>query len=255
MEFIDTHSHLYLENFENDLKEVVERCKINKVNKVLLPNIDVKSIEQIKNLVALDNNMFYAMMGLHQTSVDENYKESLDTILENDNLTDICAIGEIGLDYYWSTEYKEQQIEAFQFQIDFAKERKLPIAIHCRNAFDDILNILEKNFDENLKGVLHCFTGNEEQAKRLIDMNFYLGLGGVLTYKNSGLDKVIEKIDLKHLILETDAPYLSPTPFRGKRNESSYTIYVAEKLAQIKEKSLAEVASQTTLNAKQLFNI
>ncbi|MGB0886164.1 MAG: TatD family hydrolase, partial [Chitinophagales bacterium] len=168
---------------------------------------------------------------------------------------DICAIGEIGLDYYWSTEFKEQQIEAFQFQIDFAKERKLPIAIHCRNAFDDILNILEKNFDENLKGVLHCFTGNEEQAKRLIDMNFYLGLGGVLTYKNSGLNKVIEKIDLKHLILETDAPYLSPTPFRGKRNESSYTIYVAEKLAQIKEKSLAEVASQTTLNAKQLFNI
>ncbi|MGB1018287.1 MAG: TatD family hydrolase [Chitinophagales bacterium] len=255
MEFIDTHSHLYLENFKNDLEEVISNCKTNNVNKVLLPNIDVKSIEQIKNLVALDNNMFYAMMGLHPTSVDENYKESLDTILENDNLTDICAIGEIGLDYYWSTEFKEQQIEAFQFQIDFAKKRKLPIAIHCRNAFDDILNILEKNFDENLKGVLHCFTGNEEQAKRLIDMNFYLGLGGVLTYKNSGLNKVIEKIDLKHLILETDAPYLSPTPFRGKRNESSYTIYVAEKLAQIKEKSLAEVASQTTLNAKQLFNI
>ncbi|MGB1315506.1 MAG: TatD family hydrolase, partial [Chitinophagales bacterium] len=201
MEFIDTHSHLYLENFKNDLEEVISNCKTNNVNKVLLPNIDVKSIEQIKNLVALDNNMFYAMMGLHPTSVDENYKESLDTILENDNLTDICAIGEIGLDYYWSTEFKEQQIEAFQFQIDFAKKRKLPIAIHCRNAFDDILNILEKNFDENLKGVLHCFTGNEEQAKRLIDMNFYLGLGGVLTYKNSGLNKVIEKIDLKHLIL------------------------------------------------------
>lgn len=255
MQLIDTHSHLYLDKFKEDFNEVVQRAIDNNVSKILLPNIDVESVEQIHSLHNKDQNFFIPMMGLHPGSVDNEFKKNLDYILQEENLKNICAIGEIGLDYYWSKEFKEQQIEAFEYQINFAKERNLPIAIHCREAFDDVLNILEKNFDSKLKGVLHCFTGNKEQANRLIEMGFYLGIGGVLTYKNSGLDKVIQEIDLKHLVLETDAPFLPPTPFRGKRNESSYIMYVAKKLAEVKVVSLEEVAERTSLNAKYLFGV
>lgn len=255
MNFIDTHSHLYLDKFENDISEVIFRAKQNHLTKILLPNIDINSVSQIHDLLKVDNGLFVPMMGLHPTSVDQDFKKSLDFILKEEHLKDICAIGEIGLDFYWSDEYKTQQIEAFQYQIDFAKELNLPIAIHCREAFDDILDVLEKNHDKKLKGVLHCFTGNEMHAQRLIDMGFYLGIGGVLTYKNSGLDKVIKDIDLKHLVLETDAPFLPPTPYRGKRNESSYTLNIAEKLAEIKEITLEEVAETTTSNAIALFNL
>jgi len=254
MQIIDTHSHLYLDQFKNDLPEVIQRAKENKVSKILLPNIDKASVAQILTLYNIDKNFFSKMMGLHPTSVDIDYKNTLDFIFKEENLENICAIGEIGLDYYWSQEFRSQQIEAFQYQINFAKERNLPIAIHCREAFDDVLSILEKNHDSKLKGVLHCFTGNLEQAKRLIAMGFYLGIGGVLTYKNAGLDKVIKEIDLKHMVLETDAPFLPPTPYRGKRNESSYTIYIAEKLAEVKNTTLSEIADVTTQNAKKLFN-
>lgn len=255
MQLIDTHSHLYLEDFREDLDEVIQRAKTNQITKILLPNIDVASVPQIQSLVQKDEKYFVPMMGMHPCAVDKDFKKNLDEILKEENLKNICAIGEIGLDYHWSVEYKEEQKTAFEYQINFAKERNLAIAIHCRKAFDDILNILEANFDDKLKGVLHCFGGDEAQAERLIEMGFYLGIGGVLTYKNAGLDKVIKNIDLKHLILETDAPYLTPTPFRGKRNESSYTIYIAEKLAAIKELSIAEVARITSANAKQLFEL
>ncbi len=255
MQIIDTHSHLYLDQFKNDLNEVIQRAKENKISKILLPNIDKDSVAQIHTLYNIDKNFFSKMMGLHPTSVDNDYKNTLDFILKEENLENICAIGEIGLDYYWSTDFKEQQKEAFQYQIDFAKKRNLPIAVHCRNAFDDILEMLEKNNDKKLSGVLHCFTGNVEQAERLIAMGFYLGLGGVLTFKNSGLDKVIEQIDLKHLVLETDAPFLAPTPFRGKRNESSYTLLVAKKMAEIKKVSVEYISEITTFNATNLFNL
>lgn len=255
MQIIDTHSHIYLEEFKEDFDAVIQRAKDNGVKKILLPNIDGASVAQINALVAMDKNYFIPMMGIHPTSVDADFQKNLELIFKEENLKNICAIGEIGLDYYWSTDFKSQQIEAFEYQIDFAKERNLPIAIHCRDAFDDILDILEKNFDDKLKGVLHCFTGNIAQAERLIAMGFYLGIGGVLTYKNSGLDKVIEQIDLKHLIVETDSPYLTPVPFRGKRNESSYTIYIVEKLAEVKNRSIAEVCSVTSQNAQKLFNL
>lgn len=255
MQIVDTHAHIYLENFQEDLDEVIKRAKANNISKILLPNIDTKSVSQIHDLVQKDKNYFIAMMGMHPGSVDNDFKKNLDEILKEENLKNICAIGEIGLDYYWSKEFKTEQIAAFEYQINFAKERNLPIAIHCRDAFDDVLNILEAHQDDKLKGVLHCFTGNDAQAQRLIDLGFYLGIGGVLTYKNSGLDKIIEKIDLEHLVLETDAPYLTPTPFRGKRNETSYTIYIAEKLAAVKNVSVAQVAAQTSLNAHKLFNL
>lgn len=255
MQIIDTHSHIYLDDFKIDFDETIQRAKANKVVKILLPNIDVASVAQINELVAKDKNYFIPMMGIHPTSVDADFKKNLEIILTQENLKNICAIGEIGLDYYWSTDFKSEQIEAFEYQINFAKERNLPIAIHCRDAFDDILDILEKNFDDKLKGVLHCFTGNLAQAERLIAMGFYLGIGGVLTYKNSGLDKVIENIDLQHLILETDSPYLTPVPFRGKRNESSYTIYIVQKLAEVKNVSQEVVCAETTQNAIKLFNL
>lgn len=255
MNLIDTHSHLYLDKFENDLSEVISRAKENNLSKILLPNIDVDSVSQIHTLQKKDSNFFIPMMGLHPTSVDQDFQKNLDFILKEAHLKDICAIGEIGLDFYWSKDFKTQQIEAFQYQIDFAKKLNLPIAIHCREAFDDIIAILEKNYDSKLKGLLHCFTGNETHAKRLIAMGFFLGIGGVLTYKNSGLDKVIKDIDLKHLVLETDAPFLAPAPYRGKRNESSYILNIAEKLAEIKEVSLAKIAEITTANATALFNL
>lgn len=255
MQLIDTHSHLYLEQFNADFEAVLNRCEENKVTKILLPNIDIDSVKPLQSLCAQFPDLFSPMMGLHPTSVTTNFEKDLETILSKENLKNVCAIGEIGLDYYWSVDFKAQQIEAFCMQIAQAKALNLPIAVHCRDAFDDVLNYLEKYHDENLKGVLHCFTGNLVQAQQLIEMGFYLGIGGVLTYKNAGLDKVLEKIDIKNLILETDAPYLSPIPFRGKRNESSYTIYIAKKLAEIKNLRLEEVAQITTQNAKQLFSL
>jgi len=255
MSIVDTHSHLYLENFQEDLDKVIERIHENKISKVLLPNIDRESVIPLLKLYGSNTSLFSPMMGLHPTSVNTNFQKDLEFILKEKNLKNICAIGEIGLDYYWSEEFKEQQKEAFQYQIDFAKKMGLPIAVHCRNAFEDILAILEKNQDKTLKGVLHCFTGNEEQADRLIKIGFYLGIGGVLTYKNSGLDKTLKNINVEHLVLETDAPFLSPVPFRGKRNESSYTIYVAKKLAEIKNISLEELMNTTTANAIELFNL
>ena len=255
MQLIDTHSHLYLDKFKKDIDLVIQNAKTNKLSKILLPNIDKASVAQIFDLYNKDKSFFSPMMGLHPTSVDADYQTTLDFILKEEHLADVCAIGEIGLDFYWSKEFKIQQIEAFEYQIDFAKKRNLPIAIHCREAFDEVLDILEKKNDDKLKGVLHCFTGNKNQAERLIEMGFYLGIGGVLTYKNSGLDKVIENIDLKHLMLETDAPFLPPVPFRGKRNESSYTIYVAEKLAEIKNEPLANICAITSKHAIELFKL
>ena len=255
MQIIDTHSHLYLDKFKTDIDKVIENAKKNGVTKMILPNIDIESISQVEKLYNKDKNIFAKMMGLHPTSVDNDFEKTLEYILDEKHLENICAIGEIGLDYYWSKEFKDQQIKALQYQINFAKKLNLPIAVHCRNSFDDILNILETNYDDKLKGVLHCFTGNLEQAERLIEMGFFLGIGGVVTYKNSGLDKVIAKIDTKHLVLETDAPFLPPEPFRGKRNESAYTIYVAKKIAEIKGESLESVCKTTTQNAIKLFNL
>jgi TatD DNase family protein len=255
MEFIDTHAHLYVDQFNGDLEAMLARAKDDKISKVVLPNIDWASSQALIDLYLSDTDFFVPMMGLHPCSVNEDYKSELDQIATHFLRHNFASVGEIGLDYYWDTSKIKEQKDAFVIQLGWSKTNNLPVAIHCRDSFDDILEILEKEQDGSLQGVLHCFTGNKEQAQRLIDLGFYLGIGGVLTYKNSGLDKVLEAIDLKHLVLETDAPYLSPVPFRGKRNESAYLIYIAEKLAEVKGCKLEQVAMHTTQNAKDLFGI
>ena len=255
MEFIDTHAHLYVEQFRDDRADMIARAKDDKVTKVVLPNIDAASSQHLIDLYLSDKDFFVPMMGLHPCSVDTDYKSELDQIGAHFLRHDFVSVGEIGLDYYWDTSKIKEQKDAFVTQLGWSKAKNLPVAIHCRDSFDDILTILEKEQDGALRGVLHCFSGNREQAQRLIDLGFYLGVGGVLTYKNSGLDKVLETVDLKHLVLETDAPYLSPITFRGKRNESAYIIYIAEKLAEVQTCKLEKVATQTTLNAKILFGL
>lgn len=255
MEFIDTHAHLYLEQFESDIERVVQEAKNNHVSKVLLPNIDKGSVEILLILKSRFPVYFEVMMGVHPCSINDDYQKELKAAEAQFLRHDFVSVGEIGLDYYWETKYKAEQIKAFRTQINWAKDMKLPIAVHCREAFDDILDILDDEQDGRLRGVLHCFTGNVDQAKQLIDNGFLLGVGGVITYRNSGLDKTITEIDLNHLVLETDAPYLSPVPYRGKRNQSAYLMYIAEKLAEVKDCALADLAMITTANAKALFNL
>ncbi|MCB0540892.1 MAG: TatD family hydrolase [Bacteroidetes bacterium] len=255
MEFIDTHAHLYVNQFEADRNEMIKRAKDNNITKVLLPNIDKDSAENLLELYFSDTTFFAPMMGIHPCSINENYKTQLKEIEPYFLRQKMASVGEIGLDYYWDKTKIKEQKAAFRHQINWAKDMNLPIAVHCRDAFDDVLSILDEEQNGNLKGVLHCFTGNVEQAKHLIDLGFYMGIGGVVTYKNSGLDKTLADIDVKHLILETDAPYLSPTPYRGKRNESAYLIYIAEKLAEVKGIEIEELAEKTTKNAVELFSL
>jgi TatD DNase family protein len=197
----------------------------------------------------------FAMLGLHPCDVKENWQDELKVIKEAIPAHKIYAIGEIGIDLYWDKSTLDIQVEAFKIQIGWAKELKLPIVIHCRNSFDEVFQVLQEEQDENLRGILHCFTGNLEQANKLIDMGFYLGIGGVVTYKNSGLDKVVERVDLKHIVLETDSPYLTPVPFRGKPNESSYLTYVAAKVADLHQMPVEQVAEITTENSKMIFGV
>jgi len=253
---IDTHTHLYAEQFDEDRDIVIQNAINSGVQKLLLPNIDLTSIEGMHQLVNDYPENCYPMMGLHPCSVDQNYK---DVLTEMKNLLDTrnyIAVGEIGMDLYWDKTYINEQADALKIQIEWAKSKQLPIVIHVRDAFDEIFEIIDPLNDDKLSGVFHCFTGNKEQADKIINYGqFKLGLGGVLTFKNSGLDKVITEIDTQHLILETDSPYLSPTPHRGKRNESQYVNLVASKLAEIKELSITEIDSITTLNTEEVFNL
>lgn len=250
---IDTHTHIYLEHFEEDRESMLKRAADAGVDEMFLPNIDKHSIQNLKNLAVAHTNI-YPMMGLHPGSVKADYKEQLDIILkELDSNTKYYAVGEIGIDLYWDKSFVEAQKEVFGIQIEKAKDMALPIVIHCRDAFNEVFEVLEKHFDDRLFGIFHCFTGNVEQAKRAIDLNLKLGIGGVVTFKNGGLDKVIEKIDLKHLVLETDAPFLAPAPHRGKRNEPAYLKLIAEKIATLHQISLTEVDRISTQNAHKIF--
>lgn len=254
--FIDTHSHIYSEEFDNDICEVIQRAKDNKVNKILLPNIDKDSIERVFSLTSQDKHMFYPMMGLYPGSVTLDVENQLKKMLSYVQRQDICAIGEIGLDFYWDKEFYEQQILAFNTQLLWSKElNNKPLSIHCRKAFDEILQCLKRDGRKSFNGVFHCFGGDIRQAKKVIEMGFYLGIGGVLTFKNSHLAEVVKEISLEHIVLETDAPYLTPTPFRGKRNEPSFIPIIAQKIAEIKNCPLEEVAEYTTNNAKRIFNL
>jgi len=257
MTFIDTHTHLYLTEFKNDIDQVIKDAIESGVTKLLLPNIDSSTTESMLNLSKKYPDNCFPMIGIHPCSVkEESIKSELMhlemMLLENKFL----AIGEIGLDLYWEKTSLSLQQEIFTHQIELAIKYELPIVIHVREAFDEAIKIVEKLNCDKLSGVFHCFTGNEVDAKRIIALeNFYLGVGGVLTFKNSGLDKVMKTIPLNKILLETDSPYLAPTPFRGKRNESKYIVNIAKKLALIKDIEINTVRDMTTLNANNLFKI
>lgn len=250
---IDTHTHLYDEKFEADRSEMILRAISGGVGKMYLPNCDSTTID---GMLALEHEFpehCFSMMGVHPCYIKENYQEELRIVRSWLDKRPFSAVGEIGLDYYWDKTFVEQQKQAFRQQLEWAIEFNRPVVIHTRDSMQDTVDIVREYHSKGIRGVFHCFTGSYEIASQLIDMNFYLGIGGVLTYKNAGIQEVIQRIDLKHLVLETDAPYLTPHPFRGKRNESLYVKIVAEKLAELKGVSTAEVEEITTLNAEQLF--
>lgn len=253
MKIIDTHTHLYLNQFKDDIDKVIQRSIDKGINKFIFPAIDSTHFDDMHNLKNKYPGSIYLMSGLHPTNVKENYKEELEFVINSLKSHSYVAVGEIGIDLYWDKTYLKQQQDAFEFQIRLAIKNDLPIVIHCREAFDEIFEILDKENCSKLRGVFHCFTGNLEQAIRAIKLGFKLGIGGVVTFKNGGIDKFLSQIDLKHIVLETDSPYLAPVPFRGKRNESSYIIYVIDKLSEIYGLPIKEIASVTTKNAEKVF--
>lgn len=255
MRLLDTHSHVYLEDFDHDRAEMLQRAEKEGIGKILMPAIDSATHDKMLRVAMQFEGHCFAMMGLHPCSVKENYSAELKIVEGFLRKMKFFGIGETGLDYYWDISFKKEQIFAFQQQIEWALQYDLPVVIHSRNSLDDCIYIISEKQAGKLKGIFHCFSGSLEQANQIIDLGFNLGIGGVLTYKNSGLDKVMMDLDLKNVILETDAPYLTPVPFRGKRNECSYLKYVAEKLAEIKKMNVEEVAEITTMNAKKLFGI
>ena len=254
--FIDTHTHLFSDQFDKDRDAIVQKAIAAGVEKLLLPNIDVTSIDAMHELASKYPDNCYSMMGLHPGSVDENWKEKLAVIEKNLFENKYVAVGEIGMDLYWDKTFQKEQADVFLQHIKWAKELKLPIVIHAREAFQEIFDIVDEVNDADLIGIFHCFTGTYEQAQHILNYGgFKLGIGGVLTYKKAELDKVIENIAIEHLVLETDSPYLPPVPHRGKRNESSYLLHIAERLAEVYQISLKEVEEITTKNAKEVFNL
>jgi len=250
----DTHTHLYSDQFNDDIDTVIGNCLETGIERLFLPNIDASSIQPMLDLAKKYPENCFPMMGLHPTSVKENYQDKLQLVEEWLNKQQFCAIGEIGIDLYWDKSTLAIQQDAFRTQINWAKERNLPFVIHCRDAFDEIFEILDELNDEKMRGIFHCFTGTVEQAQHIIDYDgFKIGIGGVVTFKNAGLDKVVEQLDLEHLVLETDSPYLAPTPYRGKRNESAYLYNIAAKLAEIYHKPIEEIAKVTTNNSIEVF--
>ena len=250
---IDTHSHLYLEEFEKDIEEIISSSKNQGVAKIYLPAIDSSTTDQMLNLENSYPGYCVAMMGLHPCYVKSNYKDELKKVEDHLKQRRFAAIGECGLDFYWDKTFVKEQYEALEQQIEWALHFQLPIVFHTRNATQETIDVVKKYNDKGLRGIFHCFGGTLNEAQQILELGFFLGIGGVVTYKNSGLDKVLSAIDLKSIVLETDAPYLTPVPHRGKRNESSYLKIIAEKIAEIKEISYDEVAKITSENARQLF--
>ncbi len=251
----DTHTHLYSEQFDEDRTAMIQRAKDAGVSRFFIPAIDSSYTESMFALEKENPNDVFLMMGLHPTSVKENYLEELAHVKNWINKRSFYAIGEIGIDLYWDKSLLALQQEAFKIQISWAKEKKLPIVIHCREAFDEIFEILEAEKSPDLRGVFHCFTGTLEQAKQAISYNMKLGIGGVATFKNGKVDRFLNEISLQHIVLETDAPYLAPVPFRGKRNESSFITKVIDKLVTIYGVSFQEIVEITTQNSKDIFGI
>ncbi len=254
MQLTDTHSHLYLDAFKDDIDSVLNRAVKADIRTILLPAIDWVSLDQMEQLHH-DQIEFHKMMGIHPCEVDLSRADEEEHLLEVCSMNQFVGVGETGLDYYWSTEFKENQKESLRMHCRVAKEVGKPIVLHNRDATDDLLQIIDEEQDGGLTGVWHCFTGTEQEGKRAIDLGLHLGVGGVATFKNAGVGEVVAKMPLDKLILETDAPYLSPAPKRGKRNEPAFMKYTAEKLAVLKDHSLEEIAEKTTENASKLFNL
>ena len=251
----DTHTHLYVEQFDADREAMILRAKSAGVSRFFIPAIDSSYHKRMFDLEKYHPYEVFLMMGVHPTSVKTNYKEELAKVKEWIDQRDFYAIGEIGIDLYWDTSFLKEQQDAFRIQIQWAKEKKWPIVIHCREAFDEIFEILEQEVDDDLRGIFHCFTGNLEQAEKAISFNMKLGIGGVVTFKNGKIDQFLNQISLEHIVLETDSPYLAPKPYRGKRNESSYIRYIVDTLATIYGKDFDEIAQITTQNSKDIFGI
>ena len=254
--FIDTHAHIYTDAFQNEYAEIVDRAKSANVNQILMPNIDVKSMKDVMDLHKMYPDACLPMVGLHPCSVKEDYEEELSILSTYLQKDEIIAVGEIGLDLYWDKTFAEEQTIAFRTQIQWAKQHDLPIVIHSRSSIDQTIAIVAEEQDGNLRGVFHCFSEGIEEAKAIMDLGFYMGIGGVSTFKKSqDLRDTIDKTPLEYLLLETDAPYLTPMPYRGKRNESSYIPYIAETIAKVKSMTVEEIAEKTTANATVLFRL
>ena len=251
----DTHTHLYSEQFDEDRIKMMQRAIDNGVSRFFIPAIDSSYTKAMLNLENDFSKYIFLMMGLHPTSVKENYQVELAFVKDWLDKRNFYAVGEIGIDLYWDTSFLQQQQDAFKKQIEWAKEKNLPIVIHCRDAFNEIFEVLEEVKDDKLYGIFHCFTGSKEQAKRAISFHMKLGIGGVVTFKNGGIDKFLHEIPLEHIVLETDSPYLAPVPHRGKRNESSYILNVLDKLVNIYNLTPQEIARITTQNSKEVFGI
>jgi TatD DNase family protein len=255
MKLIDTHTHIYLPEFDADRDEAISRALDSSVIKLLLPNIDTRSVDQMLLTVARFPAICFPMIGLHPTSVKEDYLNQLDSLEKLWSKHRFIGIGEIGIDLYWDKTFIKEQFYSLRRQIAFAIEKSVPVAIHSRDSFPEVFSVLDEFEGKSLKGVLHAFTGTIEDARRAIRMGFLLGIGGIVTFKNSGLDRIVKEIGPEHLILETDSPYLAPVPFRGKRNESAYTSLINKKLAEIFGMGEEEVASITYDNSTRLFNL
>ena len=257
MQFADTHTHLYLEPFNSDLDAVIGRAATAGVSFLFLPNIDSHSMDSLFGVCRRHPEHCFAMMGLHPTSVQDNFREELKKVeeqLQNPPVS-FYAIGEIGIDLYRDKSHRVQQEEAFLFQFELAKNYTLPVVIHTRNSMELAIRLIESNYSPDMKGIFHCFSGNIRQAERAVELGFKLGIGGVVTFKNSGLKQVVKAVPLEHLLLETDAPYLAPVPYRGQRNEPAYIPLIAATVAEIKCISLEAVAEVTTREAKRVFKV
>jgi TatD DNase family protein len=251
--YIDSHAHIYSKEFDADRQLILEQSMDRGVSKIYMPNLDHESIDAMLEVEAKNPTHCVAMMGLHPCNVKKNFEKDLYEVEDWLKRRRFAAIGEMGTDLYWDKTFFPQQQEAFKIQVTFAKKYNLPIVIHCRNSFRETMDLLKESRHDSLTGIFHCFSGSTEEAKEVIEIGFYIGIGGVATFKNGGLDKILPDIDLKHIVLETDCPYLAPVPHRGKRNEPAYIPLIAERVAEIKKMSVEEVAAATTANCLKVF--
>jgi TatD DNase family protein len=255
MELIDTHSHIYLEPFNEDRSLMIATAIEKGIHSILLPNIDASSIASMNRLALDYPGICFPMMGLHPTSVKKNYGDEFEIVRQELISGHYIAVGEIGIDLYWYKTMLKEQSRVFEQELDLALALHMPVVIHARESFNEIFEILQKYEGTGLRGVFHAFSGTPEQALHAVEIGFFLGIGGMVTYKNSGLDKVVQAVDLKYMVLETDSPYLTPVPYRGKRNEPAFLTFVAETMARLKSLDIAEIAQKTTENARTLFGL